>query len=189
MNKHPDLSGPRLGDVELAHSLDIVPRQDRSLFVQLKDQVSAPETRFNRNSTLNTLKNQLTSIRQFCVRHDCNDWRRCQACGICWLDDEHVAMNTQQLGWLVGKSKSTLNANLILMKYIVVPSASPSEAVEAAMPGLKGKVSELRHWMIRRCPIVPCDVKSATASPERQEVSSPVLEETQWEFVFDDQMF
>jgi hypothetical protein len=98
-------------------------------------------------------------------------------------------MNTRQLGWLLGKSKSTLNANLILMRYVVVASSSPSEVIEAAMPGLKGNISELRHWMIRRCSTVACDVKSAAAVSERRGLSPPFLDDTQWEFVFDDQMF
>jgi hypothetical protein len=64
-------------------------------------------------------------------------------------------MNTELLGWLLGKSKSTLNPNLILMKYFIVLSSSLSEVIEAAMPGLKRNIGELRHWMIPRCSTIP----------------------------------
>jgi hypothetical protein len=173
---------------KMTHVIDILPRPDRSVFLQLKEQLSAPETRFNRNSTLDTLKNQINSIRQFCIRHDAADWRRCLACGVCWLDDESVAVNTHRLGWLIGKGKSTLNANLIMTNYNIIGPVA-KEVVEAAMPALKGSVGELRHWTVRRCPADVTDVGRKKQWPKypRVDFESIFTKDIEWEFIQEDE--
>jgi hypothetical protein len=47
----------------------------------------------------------LAQIKDFAIRHDDDDWKRCLVCGIVWLTDA-VAVSTRQLSLLIGKSKS-----------------------------------------------------------------------------------
>jgi hypothetical protein len=89
-----------------AHFNDVLPRPDRPLFLQLKEPLSASGASFNRNSTLRTLKNQLESIRPFCVRHDLGDCKRSFVRGVCSLEDGTLAINAKQFGSLIGKSQN-----------------------------------------------------------------------------------
>jgi hypothetical protein len=54
-------------------------------------------------------QNILTTVRNFVMWNETDDWKRALVCGICWLNAD-IAINTRQLRLLLSKCKSSINS-------------------------------------------------------------------------------
>jgi hypothetical protein len=125
--------------------------EDQVSFSQLKQELSGPRYRFNRNEKVAILRQQMEIIQQFCIRGDEDDWKRCYQCGIIWLDGDAIAINIKQIGQLIGKSKSSINSNVGDLSFSPVRySHREMTQLRRMMPILDFGVSEMRRWTIRR---------------------------------------
>jgi hypothetical protein len=114
----------------------------------LQARLADPNHRYNRNRRLDTFQDMLEEIREFCEGPD--SWRRCLACGVCWGSD-FVGTNTQQLRFVLGKSKSSINGVFAKMGLdISAGRDSDISELTARIPFLKGRLQEVRQWTIRR---------------------------------------
>jgi hypothetical protein len=91
----------------------------------------------------------IETVRRFCVRRDVDDWKRCLACGICWVPDGIAACN-RQFSVLIDKCKLSIDGSLQKMGYWALQTGfETGTAVTAAIPMLRRKRSELREWTVR----------------------------------------
>ena len=122
---------------------------DQQRYLTLRAALSSHMCRNRRGKRLETFAEMLATIRQFCVRGDENDWRRCLVCGVCWVVNG-IAVNTRQLGILIDKCKSSINGSLQKMGYTTLQSRGDSAAAIAeVIPCLKDDFGELREWTVR----------------------------------------
>jgi hypothetical protein len=128
-----------------------VSEDDMKSFMKLKECLSGPEMRSNRNLRVVTFRNQLKLIQSYRIRGNSDDWKRCHVCGLCWLDMQTVAVNVSQLRWLFGKTKSLINTNFNLMDCKIV-KRSPElwASLKAKLPILLLDATEMRRWTIRK---------------------------------------
>jgi hypothetical protein len=152
---------------------------DQILFRCLHDSLSSQENRYNRHRRLLTLQTSLGGILSFCRRGDNNDWLRCFVCGVLWIEPWALAVNTRQLGCVLGKSKSSVNGGLAKMNW--APSPMTREANEKlcqAIPYLQHHPDALRQWTIRRpveAPVPPAEEIRFTSDESGDEALSMEL--------------
>lgn len=130
---------------------ELLSQQDREWYENMRRTLTDSTRRYKKNTRVESLRDALHMIRHFCVRRDDSDWRRCLVCGVCWMGEEVLAINTRQLRLLVDKCKSSINGALVKMGY----DAYPSHSIDAAfiviyIPFLKGNFTEQRQWTVRR---------------------------------------
>jgi len=78
-----------------------------------------------------------------------DDWKRALVCGICWVN-QGVAISTRQLGLLLSKCKSSINAMFHSIGFVAVPTtADYAGALATFFPLIKDRFPELRRWTIR----------------------------------------
>lgn len=130
---------------------DMMTGEEQNEYKELQRNVGSHAHRYCRNKRLVTLQEQFKAIKPFCIRGNQRDSLRCLVCGICWLPDNIIAINTRQLRVLIAKSKSSINGSLARMKYEPVASREPeTQMLLDAIPFLKGHYLELRQWTVRR---------------------------------------
>jgi hypothetical protein len=139
------MNGSEIPHVGLLNSVDQI------LFQCLHDSLSSRDNRYNRHRRLLTFQTSLGGILSFCHRGDDDDWRRCFVCGILWIDPRTLAVNSRQLGCVLGKSKSSVNGALAKMNWAPSPmTRNVNEKLCRAMPYLRHHPDVLRQWTIRR---------------------------------------
>ncbi|EAY04835.1 hypothetical protein TVAG_226480 [Trichomonas vaginalis G3] len=106
--------------------------------------------RNHRGKRLEAFSELLDTLKNFAVRGDSNDWKRCLVVGVCWLENA-IAINTRQLRQLTNKCKSSINGSLQRIGYMPVANHSLlNDLLQEKIPFLKGNFSELRQWTIRQ---------------------------------------
>ena len=129
---------------------DLLSEKDLDLYRSLRSNLSSPSCRNCRNKRLENFNEMLNSIKEFSIRNDGDDWKRCLVCGVCWISDG-IAINTHQLTVLLGKCKSSINGSLHRMKYVPFPSSNQaSKELMELIPLLKNSFAELRQWTLRK---------------------------------------
>ena len=89
-------------------------------------------------------------IKEYAIKNDNDDWKRCLVCGVCWLDNS-LALNIRQLRLLVDKCKSSINGSLHRMGYTSSTTRGDSTTILVErFPILKGNYQEIRQWTIRQ---------------------------------------
>jgi hypothetical protein len=105
--------------------------------------------KYQRHKPVKSFCQTLSIFRSFCERHDADDWRRCLACGICWLDGR-LAVNTRQLMALTGRSKSSIN-NLFAKfecRKVALNKQNESMLIQK-IPYLAEHPNEMKQWTYR----------------------------------------
>jgi hypothetical protein len=147
---------------------------DQLGYRRLRSTLGNSDQRYKRNKRIESLQDALDAIREFCIRNDADDWKRCLACGVCWLDRD-LAINTRQLGLLVDKCKSSINGALAGMGFgTTTPKSDVAQSLVTRIPYLQGNFVEQRQWTIRRKtgmsptpirPVYPIPIIAQTPSP------------------------
>lgn len=123
---------------------------DRYQYGFLRAAMSSPSNKNQRNKRVETFSDSLEAIRAFAIRGDGNDWARCLVCGIAWLPDGSIAINTHQLRLLIFKCKSSINGSLLKMGYIhTLGRTETSDIISEYFSLIKDNTSEMRQWTIR----------------------------------------
>jgi hypothetical protein len=123
---------------------------DKQNYLEMRAALHASEKRFKRNKRVESLQDAITDIREFCVRHRPDDWKRFLVCGFCPMGQD-IAINTRQFRLLVDKCKSSINGALLKMGYGTAPVKSAiSASLLSYIPFLKGNFIEQRQWTVRR---------------------------------------
>lgn len=123
---------------------------DKQNYMILHDLISKSEKRYKRYKRVESIQDALLMIRDFCIKGNVDDWKRCLVCGACWVG-ENIAINTRHLCILVGKCKSSINGAISKMGYKMVPFKSvATKELITFIPLLKENSEELRQWTIRK---------------------------------------
>jgi hypothetical protein len=125
---------------------------DKARYRELQQQIRLLSCRTKRIPASCKSHMIFSRIKQFAIRHDSEDWKRCAVCGIAWLDGA-IAINPHQLSITTGKCKSSVNAGLQTLGY-----AKGSWSVDHALalanffPLFGRNPREVRQWTVReRC--------------------------------------
>lgn len=128
---------------------DMLDPADQERYNELRATLSSHMCRNRRGKRLETFAEMLGAIKNFCVRNDENDWKRCLVCGVCWLPNG-IGINNRQLSILIDKCKSSINGSLQKIGYTALQSRNESsESLRQAIPILKDNFNELREWTVR----------------------------------------
>lgn len=130
--------------------IHLLSEADKIGYQFLRNKLSLSIAKIQRNKRIESFADLIDSIKQYCIRGDANDWRRCLVCGICWLGDS-IAINTHQLKMLIFKCKSSINGSLHKMGY----SANVNRNIAISMllyyfPMLQNSINDLRAWTVRQ---------------------------------------
>jgi hypothetical protein len=132
-------------------NLSLLSFKDQAQFCELRRQFAGRDSRYHRNQRMEIFDACFAVMRSFCIRNDETDWVRCLVCGVIWLDPDEIAVNVQQLRYVLGKCKSSINGAFKRMDYDGVPlEPDQVKRITTRIPYLKVHPLELRKWSIRR---------------------------------------
>lgn len=138
---------------ELPQFFELLNEEDKKQYLLMKSALSSPVCKNRRNHSTDTFKQILQMIKNFTNRNDCDDWKRCIVCGIFWLEDNQIAVNSKQLCILLSKCKSSINGSLQALHYLKIPNNLDhvKQFVKSIqMIQTHPMLIELRQWTIRR---------------------------------------
>lgn len=121
---------------------------DKQQYLQLQLTFCQMSTKIRRNSKVGRFNEALDIIRRWAIRGDAEDQRRCLACGILWFEQE-IAINTQQLKYLLFKCKSSINSTLHDSGFQPAPRDAFVKLLDRSYPLLKRNIGEIRKWTLR----------------------------------------
>ena len=129
---------------------ELLTMEDKQKYWEMRVILQNSEKRYKRNKRVESLQDALNAIKEFCMRGDDDDWRRCLVCGVCWMGNQEIAVNIRQLMLLVDKCKSSINGALAKMGYGTAPAKSAATmSLLQYIPYLKGNFVEQRQWTVR----------------------------------------
>lgn len=158
-------------ELETPEYFNLISEDDQSQYRELQKDLTSPENRYARNKRISTCQDAIKAIKNFCIRNDEDDWKRCLVCGVIWINDnntkkdfsfginqnnsidneEFISINIRQLIVILGKSKSSINGALVKMGFVTIPTKGENqELLYNAMPYFKGRYFEMRNWTIRK---------------------------------------
>jgi hypothetical protein len=120
--------------------------QDAVLFDRLKSSVSCTGWKYNRNRKVHTFLGILSAVISFCTHRQEDMAKRFLVCGIFPLA-RGLATQTQSLGRLLGRSKSSINGVFADMGY---PSSPITESESRTLQELGQCPRDVRKWTLRR---------------------------------------
>ena len=175
------------GNGNIPPFFELLRPKDREEYLDIIEQLLNSEKRYKKNMRIEGLREALDIIRNYCIRGDSDDWRRCLVCGVCWIGPQDIGINIRQLKQLVSKCKSSINGALLKMGYGTVPVKSViTAALLQYIPYLKGNYLEQGQWTIRRkcqfsplpgrCLMTPMKTPQNTAVTPQPQVSPPAVE-------------
>ena len=130
--------------------LPLLSESDVALYNKLRESLSSRLCRNRRGHRLEHFNEMLDTIKQFAVRNDEDDWKRCLVCGVVWLSTG-IAINTRQLRLLINKCKSSINGSLHRMGYSSFTSRGDTDSeLIHKLPMLENNFAELRQWTVRK---------------------------------------
>lgn len=137
----------------LPQYFDLLSEEDKSQYLYMRNAFSSSVCKNRRNNSSQTFEQILNTINKYAIRSDGDDWKRCIVCGIFWVDDIKILVNSKQLCTLLTKCKSSINGSLILLHYIKVENnLDQVKSFMNTIPllQLKPALIELRQWTIRK---------------------------------------
>ena len=124
---------------------------DSNDLIKLKNTIANSKLKHNRNKSITTFSNLLELIRQFCCRSDGEDWKRFLACGICFINDDIIAVSSAQIKNVLGYTKSNINRLLNESGYKSVEKTyQHQELLFSKIPYLKNQAFQAKQWSIRQ---------------------------------------
>lgn len=164
---------------ELPQFFELLNKEDKKQYLFMRLTLSSSVCKNRRNHSTQTFELILQMIKNFTIRNDCDDWKRCIVCGIFWLEDNQIAVNSKQLCILLSKCKSSINGSLQALHYYKIQNNL--DHVKSFVKSLQmiqthPMLIELRQWTIRRYePVekVP-PIKNTQKEPAPVVVNKPI---------------
>ncbi|EAY23140.1 hypothetical protein TVAG_183770 [Trichomonas vaginalis G3] len=130
--------------------IELLSETDKKEYNNLRSTLSSNAVRNRRGKRLEAFSEVLTAIKNFCIKGDSDDWKRCLVCGVCWLP-EGIAINNRQFQVLIDKCKSSINGSLQKMGYGTIQSRQESiKLLSEHIPFLATNYQEAREWSVRQ---------------------------------------
>lgn len=118
---------------------------DKQEFIELRKMFTSEDYNFFEQNQFCEI---MDIIKDYSVRNNDDDPRRCLVCGLCWTNTG-LGVNSSHLTYLTGQPKSTINNELNNLNY--QPSIFSNEVI-IKIPILQGNFRELRLWSFRKNP-------------------------------------
>lgn len=160
--------------------LKVLRDEDLAEFVELKNMFTSEDYNFFGQ---NPFFEFLQIIKEFSIRNNDDDARRCAVCGLCWLKSS-LGVNYNHINYLTGQPKLTINRELTNLNY--TPTQFSDEII-IRIPFLQGNLRELRLWTFRKTPdsspsvIQPHQRQKISQSPKPHLKRSMIFEKT-WSY-------
>lgn len=139
------------GGEEEPDYLSILSPSDKAGYLRMRSNFS---TRVGTGNVAESFKDVLNTIKNYSIRNNADDYKRCDCCGVCWLPDK-IGVNTNRLAYLTGQQKNNINKALNQLMY--VPTLATNELINI-IPTLQGNIRELRMWTVRK--LAPAETPS-----------------------------
>lgn len=138
---------------DLPGFFDLLSDEDKQKYFYLQLTLSSSACKNRRNRSKQTFERILETIKIYAVRSDQADWKRCLVCGIFWLENDQIVVNSKQICVLLSKSISSINGSLMLLHYYTIQNSR--EQVQSFLESiplvkLKPATLELRQWTFRK---------------------------------------
>lgn len=138
---------------ELPQFYELLNLEDKKQYNYMKSTLSSSVCKNRRNQSTKTFDQILKMIKGFSIRNNSDDWKRCIVCGLFWLQDNEIAVNSKQLCLLLSKCKSSINGSLQALHYFKVPNnLDHVKKFIKTIPlmQINPDMIELRQWTIRK---------------------------------------
>jgi hypothetical protein len=153
-------------------ALELLDENDRREYLTLQETFLSPAGRALRYEASQTFQRMLSTLHGFVMKGDGQDAKRGLVAGIVWTS-AGIAVNTQYLRKLTGKSKSYINGGFHGLGYETIPPGEePPPELLQALPYTSRTFSTLRRWTIRR--LVRAAVPSPPTGPNESEGSDEI---------------
>lgn len=132
---------------------ELLNSQDKKQYLYMKMTLSSSVCKNRRNQSDKTFEQILEMIKVFCIRNNDEDWKRCLVCGLFWLDDNQIAVNSKQLCVLLSKCKSSINGSLQNLHYLKVRNNRNSVKnfiVSIPLYAAHPDLLVIRQWTMRK---------------------------------------
>ena len=148
--------------------LDILSPLEKQQYLDLRDMFC---TTINDTNIISSFSDVLNVIKQYSIRNNEDDSKRCDCCGICWLSDK-IGVNTNRLSYLTGQKKNNINSAFLSLMYL--PTTFTDELYKK-IPGLESNFKEKRMWTIRKLKVTTPqpEIRSSFSAPQKVKFSSP----------------
>lgn len=128
---------------------DELDSEDKQEYIEMRN-IIQQSGRNHRGKRLEAFSELIETLKNYAIKNNNDDWKRCLVVGVCWLDNA-IAINTRQLRLLTNKCKSSINGSLQRIGYMPVSNqARLNEMLQQKIPVLKGNFTELRQWTVRQ---------------------------------------
>lgn len=132
-------------------NFDLLSQNDQDEYIKMKDTLSSGDFRYQHQRANEVFKRALEIIHSFCVKYNDQDSLRSMVCGICWIDDSNIAVNTTRLSTLLNKTPASINNSLQQLKYKTnMFKREDAGDLLKALPMLEQNLQEKRSWLIRK---------------------------------------
>ena len=135
--------------IDFPRFFDLLSAQDRVEYQELSNQLDnyIHTTRKRNNDSLGGISNIFKS---YLNKKDGEDWKRCLVCGFCFLSDNKIAVNTNQLKLFLKAAKSTINSYMIDQLYSVSTDPEDIKELYKSIPYLRSRPPIAKQWTIRK---------------------------------------
>lgn len=126
---------------------------DQDEYLKVRQSIAPKGTRIQRAKSISMFKNALNSIKLFVQKGEEDDWRRSIVCGIFWLNQDIVGINSSQLSFLMGKGKSSINEGFREIGFVTLrPSTEMTQILMSQFSIISKNKAEARKWSFHEIP-------------------------------------
>jgi hypothetical protein len=143
-------------------SWDLLTAEDQRQYERLRQDLQPLSSHIRRRDLGRVFGGVINQIHSYAIHNDPDDWKRCLACGLVWLDpnaDSAFAVRTSQLCVLTTRGRSSLNVCFQALGYAVTPlSVSHGASFVKIFPFMRTYPNQMREWTVRtKIPVVAQD--------------------------------
>ncbi|OHT07381.1 hypothetical protein TRFO_24468 [Tritrichomonas foetus] len=136
---------------ELPQFWEFLNKNDKKQYIYMRKTLSSKVCKNHRNHSRQTFVQIVNTIKTFSIRNNADDWKRCLVCGIFWLPNNEIAVNSKQLCLLLSKCKSSINGSFQSIHYIAATNSFEKvKTLVETLPFSKTSLIELRQWTVRQ---------------------------------------
>ena len=144
-----------VGNQRLPNHFSRLSNHDKQEYLSMMRLLSSEVNRNQRKKSKGNFEKLINRLKSFIVRDDADDRIRMLVCGICWLEKDTIATNTQQLHFLLSKTKNSINGSFNDIGYKWDPTYDTSKLFP----------EQPKQWIIRRLKTKPQRQQEIDISP------------------------
>ena len=154
--------------VDFPRYFDFLSAQDRAEYQSISEKLDSyiHTTRKRNNDSLGGIS---SFFKHFISKKDGEDWKRSLVCGFCFLSDDKIAVNLNQLKLFLRSAKSTINTYMSDQLYVVSTDKEDIQELYKAIPFLRTRPPIAKQWTVRKKYIFEAASDCSSPIPDREE--------------------